>query len=72
MIKYLSFRLSVLWECQFGPYLCSCYGSNRGLSPVESTKLGFLHPIQQAESYTDRSSALPLVGVEPTQREPCD
>ena len=32
------------------------------------SKLGVLRPVQQPGSYWDRSSAMPLVGVEPTQR----
>ena len=31
-------------------------------------KVWVLHPVQQPGSYWDRSSALPLVGGEPTQR----
>ena len=31
-------------------------------------KGGVLRPVQQPGSYWDRSSAMPLVGVEPTQR----
>ena len=32
------------------------------------SQLGLLRPVQQLGSYWDRSSALPLVGLEPTQR----
>ena len=31
------------------------------------SKLGFLRPVQQPGSYWDRSSELPLVGLEPTE-----
>ena len=30
-------------------------------------KVGVLHPVQQPGSYWDRSSELPLVGLEPTE-----
>ena len=30
-------------------------------------KVGVLRPVQQPGSYWDRSSALPLVGLEPTE-----
>ena len=37
-------------------------------SEIFSPKLKLvLHPVQQSGSYWDRTSALPLVGVEPTQ-----
>ena len=31
------------------------------------TKVGVLRPVQQPGSYWDRSSELPLVGLEPTE-----
>ena len=37
---------------------------NQGWSKV---KVGVLRPVQQPGSYWDRSSALPLVGLEPTE-----
>ena len=33
---------------------------------LQRSKLGFLRPVQQPGSYWDRSSELPLVGLEPT------
>ena len=37
------------------------------LQVISKSKLGFLHPVQQPGSYWDRSSELPLVGLEPTE-----
>ena len=39
-----------------------------GPAKLVKVKVGVLHPIQQPGPYWDRSSALSLVGVEPTQR----
>ena len=36
-------------------------------SPRSKVKVGVLHPVQQPGSYWDRSSELPLVGLEPTE-----
>ena len=36
--------------------------------PRAKVKVGFICPVQQPRSYWDRFSALPIVGVEPTQR----
>ena len=35
---------------------------------LKNFKVGVLCPVQQSGSYWDRSSVLPLVAVEPTQR----
>ena len=35
-------------------------------------KVGILSPIQQPETYWDRFSAMPLVGLEPTEVTACD
>ena len=42
------------------------YGDQRGPSNVK-VKVGVLRPVQQPGSYWDRSSELPLVGLEPTE-----
>ena len=34
---------------------------------LDKVKVGVLHPVQQPGSYWDRSSELPLVGLEPTE-----
>ena len=34
---------------------------------LSKVKVGFLRPVQQPGSYWDRSSQLPLVGLEPTE-----
>ena len=36
-------------------------------TPGPKVKVGFLRPVQQPGSYWDRSSELPLVGLEPTE-----
>ena len=40
---------------------------NEFLCVVLGSKLGVLRPVQQPGSYWDRSSELPLVGLEPTE-----
>ena len=35
-------------------------------------KVGVLHPVLQPGSYRDRSSAVPLVELEPTEVTACD
>ena len=37
------------------------------LQPIAKVKVGVLRPVQQPGSYWDRSSELPLVGLEPTE-----
>ena len=36
-------------------------------NPTSKVKVGVLRPVQQPGSYWDRSSELPLVGLEPTE-----
>ena len=38
----------------------------------DKVKVGVLRPFQQPGSYWDKSSALPLVGLEPTEVRACD
>ena len=38
----------------------------------KKVKVGVLRPVQQPGSYWDRSSELPLVGLEPTEVTACD
>ena len=56
--------------------ICSynCQGLEAGnvqfiqnLCDRSKVKVGVLHPVQQPGSYWDRSSELPLVGLEPTE-----
>ena len=42
-------------------------GSNIKMSQSQRVKVGVLRPVQQPGSYWDRSSELPLVGLEPTE-----
>ena len=39
---------------------------------LDKVKVGVLRPVQQPGSYWDRSSELPLVGLEPTEVTACD
>ena len=43
---------------------CNCLSCTCTLCTV---KVGVSHPVQQPGSYWDRSSVLPLVGLEPTE-----
>ena len=43
-----------------------------GLTVEVKVKAGVLRPVQQPGSYWDRSSALPPVGLEPTDVTACD
>ena len=50
--------LSTSWSRQY-----SCVNSLN----ISKVKVGVLRPVQQPGSYWDRSSELPLVGLEPTE-----
>ena len=44
-----------------------CEQVARSSTPSAKVKVGVLRPVQQPGSYWDRSSELPLVGLEPTE-----
>ena len=55
--------LDTLWVENFDEIALS-----RTIKEIEAkVKVGVLHPVQQPGSYWDRSSELPLVGLEPTE-----
>ena len=65
LLSCLLFTLGYILEF-FG--LVTCLGSP--ISPMflkVKVKVGVLRPVQQPGSYWDRSSELPLVGLEPTE-----
>ena len=48
--------------------LKGCYPDHRAIyTDGSKVKVGVLRPVQQPGSYWDRSSELPLVGLEPTE-----
>ena len=50
-----------------GPLLSVPIPSRRIITLKVKVKVGVLRPVQQPGSYWDRSSELPLVGLEPTE-----
>ena len=44
-----------------------CFDYKKGSYDSAKVKVGVLCPVQQPGSYWDRSSELPLVGLEPTE-----
>ena len=63
---------ALISKLKFNPLYLHLQGPNYGLDGLNITmhtevKVGVLRPVQQPGSYWDRSSELPLVGLEPTE-----
>ena len=64
--NFLKHNYPLLYELQHINLLCLYLPKEDGVSP-DADKVGVLRPVQQPGSYWDRSSELPLVGLEPKE-----